>query len=392
MARPNVVITLGNGNLGRSSVSDDGVAGLVLTGAAVAGKLELNKHYQLSSTADLVKLGITAENNPLVHKEVTAFYGQTGDGAELHLVVVAAATTLTQICDAADGSPLRKLIDAGGGRIRLVGVNKIAPAEYEADTAQGIDGDAITAAEKVQQNAESYAKKVKPFRLLMPALAFQADAENLFKPRESSTNAVGFVLASDDAVNHTAAIGLVLGRAAALAVHQSLGRVKSGAIGTNIYLTNGMPYQEADGLADMLHDAGYIIPLAYPRKNGAFLNGDPMAAPVSDDYSQLRYGRTIDKVRIIAYDTYIDEILDNVDGDSDGTLTAGQCVNYAGMIDAAVMTQMQGEIDSFTSTIEKGQNILTSETINVTCRIQPKGVVGTFNVELGFENPALKNS
>lgn len=392
MARPNVVITLGNGNLGRSSVSDDGVAALVLTGVAVAGKLELNKHYQLAGTADLVKLGITAENNPLVHKEVAAFYGQTGDGAELHLVVVAAATTLAQICDTADGSPLRKLIDAGGGRIRLVGVNKIAPAEYEADTAQGIDSDAITAAEKAQRNAESYAKKVKPFRLLMPAPAFQADAENLFKPRESSTIAVGFVLASDDAVNHTAAIGLVLGRAAALSVHQSLGRVKSGAIGTNIYLTSGMTYQEADGLADMLHDAGYIIPLAYPRKNGAYLNGDPMAAPVSDDYSQLRYGRTIDKVRIIAYDTYIDEILDNVDGDSDGTLTAGQCVNYAGMIDTAVMTQMKDEIDSFTSTIAKGQNILTSETINVTCRIQPKGVVGTFNVELGFENPALKNS
>lgn len=163
MARPNVNITLGNGNLGRSAATDDGVAALLLTGAAVSGKLELNKHYQLSGMADLVALGATADNNSLVYKEVTAFYEQTGDGAELHLLVVAEATTLTQMCDSAADSPLRKLIDASGGRVRLVGVNKIPPTEYEADTTQGIDKDAITAAEKAQAVIESYAAgKVNP--------------------------------------------------------------------------------------------------------------------------------------------------------------------------------------------------------------------------------------
>ena len=283
MARPNVNITLGNGNLGRSAATDDGVAALLLTGATVSGKLELNKHYQLSGTADLVALGVTADNNPLVYKEVTAFYEQTGDGAELHLLVVAEATTLTQMCDSAADSPLRKLIDASGGRVRLVGVNKIPPMEYEADTTQGIDKDAITAAEKAQAVIESYAAgKVNPFRMLMPAPAFDAEVDSLFKPRESSTNAVCYVLASDDAAKHTAAIGRVLGRAASLSVHQSIGRVRSGSIGTDMYLTDGQSYIDADGLADSLHDAGYIIPVAYPRKNGAYLNGDPAAAPVTD--------------------------------------------------------------------------------------------------------------
>ena len=78
--------------MGRSAATADGVAGMVLTGVAVAGKLELNKHYQLSGTADLVTLGVTADNNPLVYKEVTAFYEQAGDGSELHLLVVAEAT------------------------------------------------------------------------------------------------------------------------------------------------------------------------------------------------------------------------------------------------------------------------------------------------------------
>lgn len=391
MARPNVNITLGNGNLGRSAATDDGVAALLLTGAAVSGKLELNKHYQLSGTADLVALGVTSDNNPLVYKEVTAFYEQTGDGAELHLLVVAEATTLTQMCDSAADSPLRKLIDASGGRVRLVGVNKIPPTEYEADVTQGIDKDAITAAEKAQAVIESYAAgKVNPFRLLMPAPAFDAEVDSLFKPRESSTNAVCYVLASDDATKHTAAIGRVLGRAASLSVHQSIGRVRSGSIGTEMYLTDGQSYIDADGLADSLHDAGYIIPVAYPRKNGAYLNGDPAAAPVTDDYAQLRYGRTVDKARIIVYDTLIDEILDDVDTDSDGDLSAGQRTSYEGMIENAVLTQMNGEITSFAVSIPEGQNILTSETIRVVCRIQPKGVVETFEVTLEFTNPAIK--
>ena len=391
MARPNVNITLGNGNLGRSAATADGVAALLLTGATVSGKLELNKHYQLSGTADLVALGVTADNNPLVYKEVTAFYEQTGDGAELHLLVVAEATTLTQMCDSAADSPLRKLIDASGGRVRLVGVNKIPPMEYEADTTQGIDKDAITAAEKAQAVIESYAAgKVNPFRMLMPAPAFDAEVDSLFKPRESSTNAVCYVLASDDAAKHTAAIGRVLGRAASLSVHQSIGRVRSGSIGTDMYLTDGQSYIDADGLADSLHDAGYIIPVAYPRKNGAYLNGDPAAAPVTDDYAQLRYGRTVDKARKIVYDTLIDEILDDVDTDSAGDLSAGQRTSYEGMIENAVLTQMNGEITSFAVSIPEGQNILTSETIRVVCRIQPKGVVETFEVTLEFTNPAIK--
>ena len=392
MARPNVNITLGNGNLGRSAATDDGVAALVLTGAAVSDTLELNKHYQLSGTADMVKLGITAENNPLAYKEVVAFYEQAGEGSELHLLVVSEATTLTQMCDSVEGSPLRKVIDAAGGRVRLAGVNRIPPAEYEAEVTQGIDKDAIDAAAKVQAVVESYAAgKVAPFRVLLPAPALDADAESLFKPREASYNAVGFVLASDDVTNHTAAIGLVLGRAASLSVHQSLGRVSDGAIATDLYLTDGQSYTAAAGLADMLHDAGYIIPIGYPRKNGAYLNGDPMAAPVTDDYSQLRYGRVIDKARIIVYDTLIDQVLDNVDSEDDGTLAAGQCTSHAGMVENAVLTQMDGEITSFTCTIPQGQDILSSETIQVVCQIQPKGVVQTFEVTLEFTNPAISN-
>ena len=43
MSLPNVKVKIGNGNMGIVSSSDDGVAGLILTGTAVSEKLELNK-------------------------------------------------------------------------------------------------------------------------------------------------------------------------------------------------------------------------------------------------------------------------------------------------------------------------------------------------------------
>lgn len=386
---PNVNIGLGNGNLGRVSSSSDGVAALVLTGTAVAGKLELNKVYPLNSTNALEALGVTAENNPLADKEVRAFYAQAGEGAELYLIVTAAATTLTQMCDPGSGSALMKVIDAAGGRIRLVGVNKIAPAEYEADTTQGIDGDAITAAEKAQQAATACAGQVRPFRLLMPAPAFKAGSENLFKPREGSYNAVGFVLASDDPTNKTAAVGMVLGRAAAIEPHQSIARVRDGAIAANGWFTNGQSYLELAGMAETLHDAGYIFFRKFPTRNGAYLNDDATAAPLSDDYSALRLGRIIDKARTIIYDTYIGEIKDSIEVDDNGKIPTGACVSFQSMLETAINQQMDGQISSVTVYIDPDQNILSTAKMKVECQIVPLGILSAIDVSLEFDNPAL---
>lgn len=65
MSLPNVNITLGNGNIGTVTLSDDGIAGLILTGKAVSSTLELNKVYVIASTGDLKKLGLTAGKQPV---------------------------------------------------------------------------------------------------------------------------------------------------------------------------------------------------------------------------------------------------------------------------------------------------------------------------------------
>ena len=97
MNLPNVKIVIGSGSMGNVTLSDDGISGMILTGTAVPEKLELNKVYVLGGMTDLKKYGIEEKTNPLLVKDLTAFYSAAGEGAELHLLVVSEATTLTQI-------------------------------------------------------------------------------------------------------------------------------------------------------------------------------------------------------------------------------------------------------------------------------------------------------
>lgn len=390
MGRPNVEVIIGNGGLGRANTSSDGVCGLVVTGAAVTDKLVLNKAYLLTSSKSLSDLGVTPDNNFLLDKEARAFFSKNNDSGELYVLVVSEATTLTAMCDSADGSPLRKLIDAGGGRIRLVGCNKIAPAEYEPVLDEGIDGDAITAAVKAQETYNVCAKRQRPFRLLIPACGWSGSTESLFKPRENSTNAVSFVLACDDATKKTAAIGQCLGVAASIKVHQSIGRVANGAVAVNGWATSGANFKDIDGLADILDDYGYIYYVGYTNKNGCYFNGDPTAAPLSDDYSSLRNGRVMDKLSVIFYTTYIDSILDNIAVESDGTLPVGACLSFESMLESAAASQMQGEISNITVTINPAQNILSTEEMLISAEAVPVGVIKKIKGNLALSNPANK--
>lgn len=385
---PNVHINLGNGNLGRTTVLSDGIAGMILTGKEVSEKLVLNKHYQLSSVRDLTTLGVTSEENPLIDKEVKAFYTQNGEGAELHLLVVAEATTLTAMC-AADG-PLAKLMDAAGDRIRLLGINRIPPAEYEATITQGIDQDAIDAGAAAQSLLDSYAEsQVRPARLFVPACGWDGTTEELFKPVEGSQNRVIYVMASDDVTNKTAAIGQVLGRAASMEVHQSLGRVRSGSIATDGWMTDGRNYKEVSGLWEILHDAGYVFYRGFPTRNGCYLNGCHMAAPDTDDYSKLNYGRVTDKAYLIIYNTLLDQLDENVLIESDGTLPEGFRRSLIGDIENAINEQMGSQISDFEVDIPSDQNILSSETITINGSLTPQGVTSTINFNFALKNPAL---
>ncbi len=192
-------------------------------------------------------------------------------------------------------------------------------------------------------------------------------------------------MACDDQVNKTAAVGQMLGRAAKYPVNYSLARVKSGVIATEGWLTNGRPPKSV-----MRCSTGYIIYRSFPKKNGYYPNDDPMGALLSDDYSNLNYGRVVDKAMIIAYTTFVEEIQDDIETDDDGNIPQEMCSYYEGRINNAVASAMQGEISNFTSYVDPAQNVLSTRLMTVSCKIRPRGCLRDIIVNLGFENPAIK--
>lgn len=397
MSLPNVNITLGNGNIGSVALSDDGIAGLIVTGAAVSTTLELEKVYVLSSTADLKKLGITEENNPLAYKEIAAFYTSAGDGAELHLLVTDEENTLTDICSSVDGSPLKKLIDSAAGRIRLVGININPGAEYEGAVTSGIDQDVVTAVTAAQQVAENYMSQIAPFVVLLPAMGWSGSTTSLYQPREGSQNCVSVVMASDGKVGdgkyYSAAIGQVLGRLATCAVNISLARVRDGSIAAAGYLTDGKTPEEDFSLWNALHDAGYIFYRTYIGKNGYYLNDDATCVATTDDYHRLCLTRVIQKALVICYKTYIDEILDSISVDPEtGQVPQPMCKYYEQLLIRAINTNMDGEISGFTAYIDPAQDLITTGRLNIQAKITPTALLKDIDVDLSFNNPFNNNA
>lgn len=392
MALPNVNITLGNGNIGAVTLSDDGIAGLIVTGAAVSTTLELDKAYVISSTADLKKLGITEENNPLAYKDILAFYTSAGDGAELHLLVIDEENSLTDICSMEDGSPLKKLIDSAAGRIRLVGINVNPGSEYEATVTSGIDQDVVTAVTAAQQVAENYMNQIAPFVVLLPALGWNGSTDSLYQPREGSQNCVSVVMASGGKVGdgkfYSAAIGQVLGRLATCAVNISLARVRDGSIAAAGYLTDGKTPEDDFSLWNTLHDAGYIFYRTYIGKNGYYLNDDATAVATTDDYHRLCLTRVIQKALVICYKTYIDEILDSIEVDPEtGQVPQPMCKYYEQLLVRAINTNMDGEISGFTAYIDPAQDLITTGRLSIQAKIVPTALLKEINVDLSFNNP-----
>lgn len=403
MGLSNVNITLGNGNIGSVSLSDDGIAGLIVTGTEIEGKLDLNRAYVLGSIADLEKLGITKTSNPLAYEDVSAYYAQAGTGAELHLLVTS-LKKVSEISANNENSPIKKLVKSAGGRIRMVGIN-VLPAGLPTENLL-IDADLADAVAAAQTVAEDFASQMWPIRVLVPALSWNGKTEiqvenetqTLYQPRSGSYNRVSVVLCSDKLLVNpeitgdkkevaSAAIGQVLGRIASIPVHHSIARVRDGAIAAKGYLTNGQKPEESHSLWNMLDENGYIFYRTFIGKNGYYLNDDPMCVSTTDDYAYLNLGRVIDKAIIVAYKTYIDDLMDNVVIDEKGQIPAVICKSFEASINRSVNANMGDEISSFTSYINPAQDVLTTSSLEITCKIVPQGILREINVNLSFSNP-----
>ncbi len=398
MAAPGISITLANGALDAVITTEDGVAGIVMTGVAATG-LALGVSKQLFTLAEAEAIGITSAydvtNTTNVWKTIKDFYAEAGSGKELWIMIVAKTSTMSTICDTAN-SILKKLLNDADGRIRIVGVTRVPDGAYVATYTGQLDADVIAAAAKAHALHNEFRAEFKPFRTVLDGRDFQGTIGSLSDLKASAFNSVAVCIGTDVSGSKNASIGLVIGRLAANPVQRNIGRVKDGDLGIQAaFLTNQSTDTKtftivSGGQIDQIHNKGYIFMRKYPNRNGYYFNDDPTAAPATDDYDSIALGRVIDKAIIVTQKTYVDEILDDLEVGEDGFLLAAIAKSYQAKIDKALLSAFNQpgkdkEVSSVSSEISAQVNIVVTGIIPIKVRVTPKGYGKQLVIDLGFE-------
>ncbi len=391
-----VNLTLANGQLGSTLQTDDGVAGMVLTGASVGSTYTVETPILIKSLDGLAEYDITLSNNAFAYKQVADFYTEAGPGASLYLMLTRAEMSCVDIVEPHNTDGVRKLLDYARGRIKLLGVmtNDTAYAlatTLTIDTTNTINADVYDAAQKMDVLAREYFDAQQPFRAVIGGTSYHGSAATLVNLTGGTTNNRTAILVGDTESGDKACIGLLLGRLAVIPVMRKVSRVRTGALSNRAAYLGSATLESVHNDIPEIAGKGYITFITYPNVSGYFFSGDDTCSAFTDDYHFLARGRVIDKVHTLAYSIFVQEVDDEVPVNADGTLDAGFCKWLSQQIENQVNNTMtvNREISSVSCIIDPAQNILSTNQLNVILRIVPVGYATNIEINLGFDNPAL---
>jgi len=400
MALPYVKIEFANGVLGATEPMEDGVAGLVATGVAVAGKFALNTPYLIEKLGDLANLGITdgaSDANATIYKAVKEFYSEAPDGTKLWILASADTDGQDDLVDVTKANNAKKLIEAANGSIRILFVAVKDPAGYTPVTTTGIDGatrDAITNAQGLAEWATE--NLFAPLFVILEGRHYTGTAATLTaNPINTGDDNRVCVVIGDTVTGSTgAAVGLVAGRCARIPVQRSIARVRTGPVNaTAMYI--GSAAAEL-GSPATISDAGFICPRTFVGKGGYFWSDDKLATEPTDDYALIPRRRVIDKAYRIAYQTLVNEISEEVAVTDEGKISAPVVKSIQTAVESAIINNMTsygnlgndpGDANDMgvECYINPDQNVVSTSRLVISLKVKPHGYTKYIEVTLGFK-------
>lgn len=391
---PNVATVVTNKNLGRVDSGNDGICGLIGHGIATV-KFALGDVLTLVQLADAEALGIDeaydTTNTVMLWHHIRDFYDEAPSGTTLYVMPVAKTVTMAQML-AKDGVYAPALLQKAGGDIRILAVTSVT------ETWANIVAAIPIAQLLYKQSFDLY----MPHSILLEGRDCPDTLNTIDDLRNDETgpdaNRVSVVISQDLAVAATAPdanyanVCHALGRAAAVPVQRNIGRVKDGRLAsvTTPALSNGTKIADlTQATLDTVNGKGFIFMRNHVGKSGAFFNGDHCACPIDDDYYGLGRGRTMDKAVRIVRDTYVEELLDDIEIDPDNGKIAPdvvkayqQAANSA--IEANMMQPGSEEISGKSVYVNPEQDVQATDKVAIKLKIVPKGTVKAIEVELGY--------
>lgn len=403
MTMPKITITKQGGNLGRLAANEDGVSALILTGIAVAGEFDLGDIVgPFFQVEDAEAVGITAAydttNKVLAHKHISDFYEHAGSGKELYVMVLAEAKTMTEMADKAEAYA-KHLLSTLQGKVRLLGITRVPPSAYAPTHTGQFDPDLWTAIVKAQALVEEEFAAHRPVSVILEGRDFQGTIASATDLRTLDAADCSVMIGADPDVSGAdakyagyAAVGIALGKAAAIAVQRNIGRVRDGALsieqvalsdGDELYLP-GSDHSDAD--LDTMDTKGYIFFRRHVGKAGFYFNNDHTCVAITSDFAYIHLNRPIDKVCRLAREIFTDVLLEDVEVSTEGKMSPSVIKELQGQIDDAVAREMiaNGELSAFYSYIDPDQNVLSSDEIEVQLNPTPKGMVNEVSVTVAY--------
>jgi len=385
MLIPGVSISLANGQIGGVASTNDRVVGLVGTGSGAG--VPLLTPFVVYSLNDAIDQGFTEAAEPVLYRHLKELYDIAPIGSKVYVMALAETESLESQLDKTNANGVVKLLDFAGGEIKVLAICNKPAAEYVPAVPQFIDSDAIAALVNAEALAQEYFNKIMPVRFIIGARVHDVNNAVIFNPSEQDNNAAALVLGGT-LNDGSASVGLVLGKIVAGPPHRNIGRVKDGSLPAITLFIGNKKVDSFAGLGTLIQN-GFITFQTYPHKAGYFISDDPMATGALDDYRSLANCRVIDKAAVIAYQTYLEELKDDVDLDKNGNIAPIDLKHLEAVISNNIMLAMSESISGEPKTfIDPAQNLAAGAKLKVKLRLVPKGYLKQIDVELGFTNPA----
>lgn len=386
---PKVTIDYGNGALGQTISSADGLLCFAVCGAVAAGTgFTLSKLYSLRKLSDLAALEVTDTNNPLLYQTVKDFYTEAQEGTQVYIIGYPDTLKMADILDK-DNPYLRTGIEETNGQLRGLIVTK--KPEATPTLVGGMDEDVTNSLLAAQTLGEwSQSVRYAPIFTILDGVSYTGNPEDLTNLTTYAYNRAAVVIGSTEKGSDNQSVGLIAGRIAKNSVDRNIGRVADGALSVLTMYAKDTAIELAD--TESIYNKSYITFRTFTGIAGYFISDDLMATKETDDYNHLTALRTIDKAARISYAVLITQLLDKVQVKSDGTMLQPVIVSWQQTIENALAANMTayGQLSDDNGDngvqvyIDPTQDILATSTVKVEIRVRPFGYARYIKTILGF--------
>lgn len=392
-----------NGGLGGGETSDR-VAVLVVGGAAIANKLELNKKYELLQIEDVEALGITAEtdkkNKELIHYHLEEIFRLSPE-TRMHIIVVPKATK---------ASELKNLPEFISALRSIEGINTIGIVELTADASIDV------AVQGVQLMVDELAKDyIYIDSVVLEGLGAYLDEKfvDFTDLRKLDSENVMPIWAQDPAIAKRdevykghAAVGSAMGMLMVRAIHENLGSVDIEVKPRNrkaeqdytltdikrgkwlsASLSNGLAFPTLSGPDQKkLDELAYNYVGAFSGYGGYFFSGSHTCTESKNDYCFAERNAIWNKAARIIRSILIPRIRSKVQADpSTGYIKHTTITDWDGRVRKGLEAMVRsGNIADFDIYINPKQAAVSDKPFSIKVSLVADGIVHEFEIDLGY--------